>query len=236
MKNKRKADRKKYTAQFYKKNHTAFLLALLSTLLIAALNLWIAWVMQQMIDSVSGVPGSFELPVLALFVVGVVVSIILLKVVSYFSKPRCMEKAMKQYKDYAFHNLTKKSISSFSVENTANYISAFSNDATTIENGYLEMQFNILANGIKLIGALVMMVAYSPVMTVVACLFFVLPIGASYITGNRIEKAERTISENNRALVATLKDSLSGFSVIKSFKAETAISGLDYRLKTAYGR
>lgn len=226
MKNKLKVERKKYTAQFYKKNHTTFLIALLSTLLIAVLNLWIAWVMQQMIDSVSGVPGSFELPVLAWFVGGVVVSIILLKVLSYFSKPRFMEKAMKQYKDYAFHNLTKKSISSFSVENTANYISAFSNDATTIENGYLEMQFNILANGIKLIGALVMMVAYSPVMTVVACLFFVLPIGASYITGNRIEKAERTISENNSALVATLKDSLSGFSVIKSFKAENAISGL----------
>ena len=226
MKNKFKAERKKYTAQFYKKNHTTFFIALISTLLIAVLNLWIAWVMQQMIDSVSGVPGSFELPVLAWFVVGVGASIIVLKVGSYFSKPRFMEKAMKQYKDYAFHNLTKKSISSFSVENTANYISAFSNDATTIENGYLEMQFNILANGIKLIGALVMMVAYSPVMTVVACLFFLLPIGASYITGNRIEKAEREISEKNSELVATLKDGLSGFSVIKSFKAENAISGL----------
>ena len=218
--------RKEYMAQFYKKNHASFLIALISTLLIAALNLWIAWAMQQMIDSVSGVPGSFELPVLALFVAGVVVSITLLKVVSYFSKPYFMEKAMKQYKDYAFCNLTKKSISSFRVENTANYISAFSNDATTIENGYLEMQFNILANGIKLIGALVMMVAYSPVMTVVACLLFVLPIGASYITGNRINEAERKISEKNSELVAALKDSLSGFSVIKSFKAESTISRL----------
>ena len=226
MKNKRKAARKKYAAQFYKKNHISFLIALISTLLIAVLNLWIAWVMQQMIDSVSGVPGSFELPVLAWFVVSVVISIIVLKVVSYFSKPCFMEKAMKQYKDYAFHKLTKKSISTFRVENTANYISAFSNDATTIENGYLEMQFDILANGIKLIGALLMMIAYSPMMTIVACVFFVLPIGASYITGNRIEKAEKTISEKNSELIAVLKDGLSGFSVIKSFKAEHAISGL----------
>lgn len=108
MNNKYKAERKKYTTQFYKKNHTTFLIALLSTLLIAALNLWIAWVMQQMIDSVSGVPGSFELPVLAWLVVSVVASIIVLKVASYFSKPRFTEKAMKQYKDYAFHKLTKK--------------------------------------------------------------------------------------------------------------------------------
>ena len=226
MNNKYKTQRKKYTTQFYTKNHAAFVMALLSTLLTATLNLWIAWVMQQMIDSVSDVPGSFELPVLALSVVGVIVSIILLKVVSYFSKPRFMEKAMRQYKDYAFHKLTKKSISSFRVENTANYISALSNDAATIENGYLETQFNIGAHVIMLIGAWVMMIAYSPIMTVVACLFFILPVGVSYITGNRIEKAERTISEKNSELIATLKDGLSGFSVIKSFKAENAVSGL----------
>ena len=233
MKNKLKAEHKKYTAQFYIKNHTTFLIALFSTLLTAALNLWIAWVMQQMIDSVSGVPGSLKLSVLVWCVVSVVIAIIVLKGISYYSKPRFMKIAMRQYKDFAFRKLTKKSISSFSVENTANYISAFSNDATTIENGYLEMQFNILANAITLIGALVMMIAYSPIMTIVACLFFVLPIGVSYITGNRIEKAERTISEKNSELVATLKDSLSGFSVIKSFKAENAISGLFTKSNTA---
>ena len=233
MKNKLKAERKKYTAQFYIKNHTTFFIALFSALLTAALNLWIAWVMQQMIDSVSGVPGSLKLSVLVWCVASVIFAIIVLKGISYYSKPRFMKIAMRQYKDFAFQKLTKKSISTFNVENTANYISAFSNDATTIENGYLEMQFNILANAITLIGALVMMIAYSPIMTIVASLFFVLPIGVSYITGNRIEKAERTISEKNSELVATLKDSLSGFSVIKSFKAENAISGLFTKCNTA---
>ncbi|MBR5577757.1 MAG: ABC transporter ATP-binding protein [Lachnospiraceae bacterium] len=233
MKNKLKAERKKYTTQFYQKNYITFLIALFATLLTAALNLWIAWVMQQMIDSISGVPGSLNLSVLSWCVAEVIVAIIMLKGISYYSKPRFMKIAMTQYKDFAFHKLTKKSISTFNVENTANYISAFSNDATTIENGYLEMQFNILANAITLIGALVMMIAYSPIMTIVACLFFVLPIGVSYITGNRIEKAERTISEKNSELVATLKDSLSGFSVIKSFKAENAISGLFTKSNTA---
>lgn len=226
MKNNRKTVRRQYTSQFYRKNHAAFILAMLSSLLIAALNLWIAWVLQQMIDAVSGVPGSLKLPVLGWLVISVIALILVLKAVSYVSKPRFMEKAMRQYKDYAFRKLTKKSIATFNVENTSNYISAFSNDATTIENGYLEMQFDIIANGIKLIGALVMMIAYSPMMTVVACAFFVLPIGISYITGNRIEKAERKISEKNSQLIAALKDSLSGFSVIKSFKAEDAISNL----------
>ena len=226
MKNKGQIARKQYTTQFYKKNHITFLIALLSTLLTAILNLWIAWVMQQMIDLVSGISGALKLSVLIWCVASVVIAIIVLKGISYYSKPRFTEKAMKQYKDYVFYNLMKKSISTFSVENTANYISAFSNDVAIIENGYLEMQFNIWAHVIMLVGALVMMIAYSPIMTVVACLFFILPVGVSYITGNRIEKAERTISEKNSELVATLKDGLSGFSVIKSFKAENAIFGL----------
>ncbi len=83
MKNNHKAERKKYTAQFYKKNHATFAIALLSTLLTAALNLWIAWVMQQMIDSVSGVEGSLKLSVLAWCVISVVVAIIVLKLISY---------------------------------------------------------------------------------------------------------------------------------------------------------
>lgn len=215
-----------YIAQFYKRNHVPFLLTLISTILTAALNLWIAWIMQQMIDSVSGVPGSLRLSALGCCLVGVVAAIMLLMGVKYYARPRFMEKAMRQYKGFAFQRLTKKSISAFTSENTSNYISAFSNDVASIETGYLEMQFNILANGVILIGSLVIMIAYSPIMTVVACLFFVLPIGVSYITGNRIERAEHAISDKSSEFTAALKDSLSGFSVIKSFKAENAISGL----------
>lgn len=218
--------RSPYIARFYEKNRAVFVIALLATLATAALNLWMSWILQQLIDAVSGVPGALALPVLACHVAAVVAAILVLGAVIYCTRPRFMKTAMMQYKHFSFRALTKKSISAFRKENTANYISAFSNDATAIETGYLEMQFVILANGVILIGALGMMIAYSPVMTAVACLFFVLPIGVSYVAGNRIEKAERRISEKNSELVATLKDCLSGFSVIKSFQAERAISDL----------
>lgn len=221
---KRKSRVREYTSQFYKDNRISFIIALLAAVLTAAVNLWTAWIMQQMIDAVSEVPGSLSLTVLGYHVAGVVMAIIALKAVQLLSKPRFMEKAMKQYKDYAFHKLTRKSISAFQAENTADYISAFSNDAAAVESGCLDMQFSILGNGIMLVGALLMMILYSPVMTVVACAFFVLPIVVSYLTGDRMEKAERKVSEKNSQLVAVLQDALSGFSVIKSFKAENSIS------------
>lgn len=213
-------------SQFYDKNKLRFFIAILSSLLTASLNLAIAWILQQMIDTVSGVPGALNLPILALMIVGIILLIIVCKGLKYISRPQFMQKAMQQYKDYAFQKLTQKSIAAFNTENTANYISAFSNDAASIEKGYLETQFDIVANIVTFAGALVMMLLYSPMMTVISCAFFVLPIGASFIAGNRVEKAERKVSDQNGELIATLKDSLSGFSVIKSFKAETAITSL----------
>ena len=70
------------------------------------------------------------------------------------------------------------------------------------------------------LGAIIMMLWYSPLLTAAAILFALLPVAASFITGNRVAKAEREISEKNESFMSVLRDGLSGFSVIKSFKAE----------------
>ena len=221
-----KHEYREFKAQFYRNNKLNFALAVLSALLTAALNLVIAWVLQQMIDTISGVPGAPGLPTLALFIAGILILIVALKALSYLSKPVFIQKAMEQYKNHAFQKLTQKSIAAFNTENTSDYISAFSNDTATIEKGYLETQFDIIANLITFTGALIMMLAYSPLLTVISCAFFILPLGVSFFTGNRAEKAEQKVSERNSTLTATLKDCLGGFSVMKSFQAESQITAL----------
>ena len=221
-----KREYQEFKAQFYRNNKLNFALAVLSALLTAALNLVIAWVLQQMIDTISGVPGAPGLPTLALFIAGILILIVALKALSYLSKPVFIQKAMEQYKNHAFQKLTQKSIAAFNTENTSDYISAFSNDTATIEKGYLETQFDIIANLITFTGALIMMLVYSPLLTVISCAFFILPLGVSFFTGNRAEKAEQKVSERNSTLTATLKDCLGGFSVMKSFQAESQITAL----------
>ena len=49
---------------------------------------------------------------------------------------------MGQYKDYAYSQLLKKNISTFSRESTSTYLSALSNDANSIEVNYLEKLFD----------------------------------------------------------------------------------------------
>lgn len=213
-------------AQFFRGNGLNFALALLACLLTAGLNLLIARVLQQMIDAVSGVPGAPGLGRLALLIGLILALIAAAKALEYYAKPRFLERAMRQYKDCAFGLLTQKSLAAFRGEDGAKYLSAFSNDAASVERGCLEGLFSLVSNAVLSLGALAMMLAYSPPMTAVSCAFFALPIAASLAAGDRVERAERAVSDKNGALTASLRDCLGGFSVVKSFKAEAAMSEL----------
>ncbi len=218
--------RKAYTAQFYRKNKVSFVLAVLSAMLIGGLNLLLAWLMQQMIDTITMVPGAYSLSHLALFTLATISLIVCFKAISYASLPRFMEKAMGQYKCYVLEKLMCKSIASFNQESTSTYLSAMSNDALRIEADYLEKRFTLIASMVRFVGAIVMMLVYNPLLTLIATAFFILPIAAALLAGERVEKVERQISSQNEGFISTLKDCLSGFPVIKSFRSEAAILGL----------
>ncbi len=218
--------RKVYLSQFYRKNRTAFLLAFLSTVLISLANLGITWLLQQMIDTASGLPNAYSLPQLLVMTLALLVLIAAIKTLNYFSKPRFLQRAMEQYKAYAFGKLTQKSIAAFQMEATSTYLSAFSNDAASIESNYLEVQFEILFNSVMMIGALAMMLWYSPLLTAVSVLLFLLPIVASLLAGERMKAAEARVSSRNQHFLATLSDSLQGFPLMKSFRAEASITRL----------
>ena len=119
--------------------------------------------------------------------------------------------------------LLGKSISSFRDESTATYLSALSNDATSIETDYLEQQFDLLTKILTFVGALALMLWYSPLLTLIAFAITLLPLAASILTGNKLTPVEKRVSTANAKFTAALNECLSGFSVIKSFQAEKEI-------------
>ena len=215
--------KKQLEAQFYHKNIPALCLAVFSSLIGGSLNLIVSWLMMQLIDAASGVPGTLPIGTLAMLSGGFVVLCIAVFLLEYISMPRYIERAMLQYKNFAFRKLTEKGISSFRDESTATYLSALTNDSTSIETDYLGQQMALISKVFTFAGALVMMLWYSPLLTAIAAGVTILPLIASLLTGSRIEAAERRVSDRNRSFTAALSDCLAGFSVIKSFKAEKEI-------------
>lgn len=214
--------RKQYTRQFYKGNCLYIIIGIIQSVILAISQLYLAWLMQELVDTATGASTTYTLGQVLLFGLVCIGLFVLTSALDYVSKPKFKAKAMQQYKNKVFEDLSRKNISAFTGENTSLYLSALTNDANTIEN-YLNNIFVLVFFILEFFGALALMFWYSPALTGISIASALLPVAASLLAGNRLAKAEEAVSNQNEAFVASLKDSLSGFSVIKSFRAEIAI-------------
>lgn len=223
MSRRRKPLKKQLLAQFYRGNLPMLALAVFAALAGGTLDLILSWLIQQLIDTASGIPGARPLGQLAQITGGFILLCAALMLLKYASEPRFIEKAMRQYKDFAFQKLTEKSISSFRAESTAAYLSTLTNDAASIEADDLSQLLSVIMKAVTFFGALAMMLWYSPLMTAIAAGVTVLPLIASLLTGGQLQAAEKRVSDQNRDFTAALSDCLGGFSVVKTFRAEKEI-------------
>lgn len=214
---------KQLRGQFFYKNIPIFCLAVFAALAAGSLNLILSWIIQQLMDTAAGESGALSFRTLLLISAGFVLLCAGLSLLNYASQPRFLERAMRQYKDFAFKKLIGKSISSFRDESAAGYLSALTNDAASIETNYLAQMLAMITKAVTFIGALLLMCRYSLLMTAIAAGLTVLPLIASLLTGNRLQAVENRVSERNGEFTAALSDCLAGFTVVKNFRAEREI-------------
>lgn len=224
MKQNKKKSREFRRRLFYK-NKMCFIASVIMTIVMSFLNLMISWLIQQIMDSMAN--QNMQSAVRCAWIAAsVVIAYTVANAVYRAVYPRFLQRAMQQYRDYAFSRLTQKSLRSFSKEGTALYVSALTNDCTSIENNYLAATFTLIELLFCFLGALIMMLYYSPVMLVLAVALSFLPVAVSMKAGNRLTEQEKEISKKNEHFVSIVNELLSGFPVIKSFRAETQASRL----------
>lgn len=221
--NKKKS--REFIHQLYYKNRMNFIVTIILTIAMSSLNLMISWLIQQIMDSMAN-QNMQSVVRCAWIAASVVIAYTVANAVYRAVYPRFLQRAMQQYRDYAFSRLTQKSLRSFSKEGTALYVSALTNDCTSIENNYLAATFTLIEFLFCFLGALIMMLYYSPVMLVLAVALSFLPVAVSMTAGNRLTEQEKEISKKNERFVSIVNELLSGFPVIKSFRAEAQASRL----------
>lgn len=224
MKQNKKKSRE-FIHQLYYKNRMNFIVTIILTIAMSSLNLMISWLIQQIMDSMAN-QNMQAVVRCAWIAASVVIAYTVANAVYRAVYPRFLQRAMQQYRDYAFSRLTQKSLRSFSKEGTALYVSALTNDCTSIENNYLAATFTLIELLFCFWGALIMMLYYSPVMLVLAVALSFLPVAVSMKAGNRLTEQEKEISKKNERFVSIVNELLSGFPVIKSFRAEAQASRL----------
>ena len=224
--------RRPFIKELFRKNRFNFVMTVAAALLMAAAELVISWLIKEVSDLISGECkyGFWTLLIIAAAAFSLFIFAWLLDrtFLSEFHS-----KAMKQYREYAFGRLMEKGIQAFSGENTSLYISALSNDVKTIEQDFLGKLQRVVQAAVTFIGALGLMLWYSPLLTLIAIGFSLLPIIVSVVLGDRAARAEKAVSDRKESYTGMLKDALTGFSVIKSFKAEKNIARLNDQSNSA---
>ena len=190
---------KPYMRQFYKGNGWRFALALAVTLVLTASTMMVSWLIQVIIDLATGADVGFSFSQVVLLTVTGILLEGFAYFLAYHSKPRFIAKGIGQYKEYVFTRLCQKGIGAFSSENSSLYISALSNDATTVEMNYLANVFIIVENSAICIGALVLMFYYNPLLTMLSIVLALLPLAVvnSSLFGINIGIAFHCLFANN---------------------------------------
>ena len=151
---------------------------------------------------------------------------ILMYVLIIVLKPKYQKRAIMQYKNNIYSHILDKNIASFNKHNTSTYISALTNDVRKIEEDYLFSAFDLITNITLLISTIVIMLIYSPLLTLSGIILSLLPFIGAIIVGGKLAFHEKQISDQNASFMHFVKDNLIGFSTVKVFKSEKKIKEL----------
>ena len=215
-------NRNKLKRQLFLHSKTWLTVATLSMVVLSVYNLVVSWLLQKIIDIAA---GSDRTSLVFIALIAVITFAVFM--IAYFiyrtARPKFIGAAMAQYKAAVFEKILGKKIGSLSGENTAKLISALTNDMHSVEDYYLDTILTVVDIGVSFIGALILMLWYSPLLTLIAVLLSILPLLVSLAPAKKLAEAEKKVSDGNAAYVEIIKDILSGFPVIKSFRAEKEI-------------
>ena len=211
--------------QFLRDNWFNYGMTLFALSLTAAMNVLFALMLQYFIEAVE--LSSDGILNAGLTVVGIYLVVYTLFSVLYRNyKNRYFNQALSQFKDYIFAKMLGKSISQFGNETSSRFISAFSNDLGSIETHYLSGTLELFVTILTFIAAAIMMLALNWILALPVLAVALVCIWLSMRYGKKLVGKEAKTSDENMDFVAQVKDLLSGFTVIKSFKAEKEVLAL----------
>ena len=192
---------------------------MISMVILSAYNLIISWLLQKIIDFAAGIDKTpfYQLALVSL--VSFLVFIVFYFIFRY-AHPKFLQTLSTSYKDLLFAKILRNNSSLVSEIGSGQFLSKLSNDLKSIEENYFDFYITLIDIGISFVGAIVLMLWYSPVLTMVAIALSILPLLVSIPASKEITRTEKNLSKENADFMEFMRDTLSGYSVIKNFQAE----------------
>lgn len=142
-------------------------------------------------------------------------AILPLNILLAFLKGRYRMKSMRSLKQHYLKNVFKKDIAAFDAEHSTDYVSAMTQDMTTIENGYVTGKFEVVYQGLSFVFGLAVIVYVSPWIPVVGAALAVFVALVSIVLSRPIKKHQKKRSDLFQKYTSYIQSCLSAFHIIK---------------------
>lgn len=176
----------------------------------------IAIVLQKVVD-VAVTKQTEAFGKLFLFAVGYILVLCVMNYTSALMEKYLTEKMIKQYRRDIFKGIMDRRPIRYYRENTADYISALTNDMKLIEDNYIAALLNTFKLVVMFAVTLVILLILSPMVTAILILTFLLMFLLPATIGRCLEKRQDRVSAQMAAFTEKLKDILSGYEVLRSY-------------------
>ena len=206
--------------RYFKKHWKRMSLWMFANFLEALSMVYWSFFMKKMTDTAIGGGGLSEIRDLLLYSAGFLVFFAVVDVWKYRCRAQFYFACNYSLRTDVYAKLIHRDINSFNSVNSAKYISVLNNDVGAVSNYIFLTIPEIASNLVMFTVALSALFYFSPWIALVDMILCAFPVIPTIFFGNQAARGQKEQQEALDRMNAEIKDSFTGFEVIKGFGAE----------------
>lgn len=205
--------------RYFKSSKLLFIATIFLCVVSSITSVLIALLLQQVLDiAIEGNTNQFIRTLVFSLVYFIALGIIMY-IYSLFSKKLTCS-ILKIMRCSVFTGIIKQNMENFSSVNTADYLSVLNNDIKLIEENYINPLLGIIQNIVLFISSLILMLYFDPIVTLCVILSSMLMLIVPGLFGKAMQNRQDIYSKKMSEFLKQLKDFLSGFEIIKTYRMD----------------
>jgi subfamily B ATP-binding cassette protein MsbA len=195
-------------------------LAIACIILASSANLYVPWIIKDVIDDVL---TSRNMTMLN-YIAGGIVIVFLLRGIFFYGQTYLMsfigQKVIIDIREAVYRHLQNLSLAYFEKRQTGTIMSYITNDVAALQSAMVENVIEMITEGVTLIGSMAAMLYIDWQLSLLTWITLPLVAKTIEIFGGKLRKASGNMQERAADITAVLQETLSAVRVIKSFVRE----------------
>jgi subfamily B ATP-binding cassette protein MsbA len=206
--------------QYVKPYLPRMIVAIVCIILAASANLYVPWILRDVIDEVL---STKDMTMLNTIAIGIVI-VFFLRGIFFYGQTYLMsyigQKVIIDIREGVFRHLQRLSLSYFEKRQTGKIMSYITNDVAAVQGALVESMIELFTEGMTLIGSLGAMFYLHWKLSLLTLVTLPLVGQAINIFGKKLRTSSMAVQERTADITSVLQESISSVRVIKSFARE----------------